>query len=968
MNSGRFLPGALAVTFAFGALGTRARAEGWDDLLDRRAIGADAWSTKHPRADGRGVVVAVLDTGVDPTVPGLRTLPSGAGAGPKVIETRDFSGEGEVKLTKVRLSAATAEAGARLEHDGRRVVGLERLADKPRDGVTYWLGFFEESDLRKSAAADIDANGKEDGRFAVVAFVRASDGEPVVVIDGDGDGDLAGESIRRSYADQPETFVLGKKATSAAPTGAPVALTVTLDWEAHRVELHFDDGGHGTHCAGIAAGFGLEGKAGFDGIAPGARVMSLKIGDNRLAGGATRQGSMVAAIRYASEWARTRQIPVVINLSYGIGTEREGRSAIDRALDKELASNRWLLAAVSAGNEGPGISSAGTPAGAEFAVVAGALLPRAVAETLFGGKLTRPMMFAFSSRGGELAKPDVVAPGAAWSSVPVVDGSPVKAGTSMASPEVAGALAALVSAALEARLPWSPGMVKRAVVTAAEPIAGYDRVDQGAGVVRLEAAWEALRKASGADRRIAGWRAETSVATRPGETASVSYWRVGAAFPSRAEPLAFDVRAVFYGDVPEAELKTVVQTFTLESDVGWLAADRSRLVLKGDGAESVRVVMSLDRLREKPGLYSGAIVARANGLVAFELPVVVIVPHRPLSGEASEDGAGGQPTRDFAGKLGPGEVSRIFIEVPPAATAMAATLNVTGGATAAAWLLPFDPDGHAVEPWEYRASGRAHEVASVVLSTGTGGGAQTALVPGVWELDVAASYRNLAVVPWDLTVVFSLLEVPTELSYVVAANGKLDAELALMQRGSDPFRGTIGARVTAFERSEPHEVKGESLTVPVTIGADTKAVDLTLAVDRDTYLRFTDIAVSVLDDGGRAVAQGGFGQRSAKLRLELAPGRYDVKIIGARVEASDDKGWQLTFGERHERRAPVAVDVTPPGKMSRPTLWPNVRTKFTLAGTEALPEVPEGFDHRLQLLLTDDHGAVWYRGELGLVK
>ncbi|MBK7704085.1 MAG: hypothetical protein IPI34_14980, partial [bacterium] len=53
-------------------------------------IGAVAWRAAHPTWDGRGVVIAILDTGVDGYAPGLTATSAG---GQKLLETRDFTDE-----------------------------------------------------------------------------------------------------------------------------------------------------------------------------------------------------------------------------------------------------------------------------------------------------------------------------------------------------------------------------------------------------------------------------------------------------------------------------------------------------------------------------------------------------------------------------------------------------------------------------------------------------------------------------------------------------------------------------------------------------------------------------------------------------------------------------------------------------------------------------------------------------------
>jgi subtilisin family serine protease len=181
-----------------------------------------------------------------------------------------------------------------------------------------------------------------------------------------------------------------------------------------------DDEGHGTHVAGIIAARANNGIGGA-GLAPDARLMIVKVLDNRRDGTAT---TLADGIRYAvAHGAR------IINTSVnGDGASRPLQDAI------RAAGAAGALVVASAGNDGRDIDAVPSYPAAypDPSIVS-------VASTGQSGALS-----SFSNRGATSV--DLAAPGEDILSTAIADDYELRSGTSMAAPYVSATLALMESA------------------------------------------------------------------------------------------------------------------------------------------------------------------------------------------------------------------------------------------------------------------------------------------------------------------------------------------------------------------------------------------------------------------------------------------------------------------------------------------------------------------------------------------
>jgi len=221
----------------------------------------------------------------------------------------------------------------------------------------------------------------------------------------------------------------------------------------------FDDHGHGTHCAGIAAANGN----GLTGVAPNASLLGVKVLN---AGGSGSEDQIIAGIEFAIDPdgnPNTDDGADVISMSLGGSGSPE--DAMSTAVNNAVENG--VFCSIAAGNAGSDLYTIQSPGCAKNAMTVGACD-------------NNNSIAGFSSRGPNSnnfeIKPDVIAPGVnIYSSIPN-NGFQNMSGTSMATPHVAGA-AALIK---QIHPDWSPKQIKSALMGTAYDV--YASVwEQGSG-------------------------------------------------------------------------------------------------------------------------------------------------------------------------------------------------------------------------------------------------------------------------------------------------------------------------------------------------------------------------------------------------------------------------------------------------------------------------------------------------------
>ncbi|KAL3906324.1 MAG: hypothetical protein SGILL_009314, partial [Bacillariaceae sp.] len=635
---------------------------------------------KYPNADGRGIKIAILDTGCDLQAAGLQTTSDDK---PKYLDFLDCTGDGDIKMEKTveidfkkeptidGLSGRKLTLGKWASNVSKIKLGAIRLFDLLPTSVERRIkNERKESFLTKHRAListsqlkldELHATcGKADGdetkkkatkqeikelevliqqlkdmveayqdygpTMDIVMFQDDDKDTWKAVIDLEATGDL-------SQVEPMAPFGQGRQVGTLA-FGSQVTFCVQVYDAGNTLSIVTDAGSHGTHVAGIAAAnFGSSSE--LNGVAPGAQILACKIGDGRLGSAETGTGlirALIAAKKYGCD---------LVNLSYGEPSWQPDSGRVAKVFAD--ATHEWgMTVFTSAGNDGPALSSLGSPGTLSAPITVGAFVSP---EMMLEQYSTLPMeegslngaSYYFSSRGptpdGSL--PDICAPGGAIAPIPrhALQGKAQYHGTSMSSPNACGVTACILSALKQKGIDKvSPMELKRGILNSANKSNGNnDPFAMGKGLISAVDATEYILAHHGKN----GQDCTVDISIPSRNNARGIYIRDE---PELDGPMTFSVlvKPRFSHSIQRTssemdELLSLEMDLLLKSSDAWLTCPSSMRLLSAKERGGQSFSIRLDTKTLPPGAHFATIEAHdasdpERGSI-FSVPVTVVVPH-----------------------------------------------------------------------------------------------------------------------------------------------------------------------------------------------------------------------------------------------------------------------------------------------------------------------------------------------------
>ncbi|MCS7481557.1 S8 family serine peptidase [Umezawaea endophytica] len=787
--------------------------------------GAADFTKSHPKWDGRGTTIAILDSGVDLDHPALTTTTTGER---KIVDWYNANAPTEndgtwVAMGKERYTGAFTSGGVNYT--------------APATGGPYSLGLFREitKDLGSSTSetgGDINRDGDRLDTFAVLQDVATKE----VRVDLDQDGDFTDQAAMIDYKYKKDVGFFGTD-NAATPIVERVGFVVQTDRSIYDnggtafVNLGIAGAAHGTHVAGITAANGLFGGK-MTGAAPGAKLMAVKV---CLTSSSCTSSGLLDGVLYAA-----RNGADVVNISIGgLPALNDGNNARAELYNRTIAEYNVQIF-ISAGNSGAGANTVGDPSVATDAISVGSSITKQTWLSNYGSVTKQSdSLHGFSSRGPREDggfKPDITAPGSAISSVPrwqvpgpvagtyeLPAGYAMFNGTSMAAPQATGAAALLVSAYKATHNGERPNVAKlrNAIKSGADFNKDLGAYEQGAGQFDVKSAYSILSRNGAQDVVTSSVEVHTALSAqlkptanrgvgihdREGVTIGKDYTRTYTLTRTTGSAKPVKYRVDWDGDTKSFDSPNSV-TLPLNTPVSFVVKVKPKKV----GVQSA--VLSLDN-PSTPGVD----LKTLNTVFA-----------------AQEFTAANKYAVTQSGEIARNQVTSVFVRVPQGASALKVDM-VAGGDPGKGQVrfLRVDPTGI---PLDLTSSTSCYNPdAGAGCSPGTPLSRTVSNpLPGVWEIVVEARRTSDAdKAPYKVTAsVLGTTVSPNPDTIASAPLGQPVARTYQVTNSLSAFKGGLaGGQLTSAKIDRPTIANLAVQTYDITVPAGASAISATIGKTSD---------------------------------------------------------------------------------------------------------------------------------------
>ncbi|WP_106298375.1 S8 family serine peptidase [Knoellia remsis] len=842
--------------------------------MPTRDIGSVAFKKANPTWDGRGITIGIIDSGVDLDHPALQKTTTGERKIVDWVTGTDplLEGDGSWRAMLTQVTGPTFTYAGQSWTAPAGTYRINRVA--------------ESISLNSDAKGDFNRDGDTTDTWGILYDEKTND----IWVDMNQDRVFSDSEKMRPYK---EKFDIGRFGVDNPATAINESMPFTVEFredvdltpagmpgqKADFVNIGVVESAHGTHVAGIAAANGLFGGQ-MDGQAPGAKIVSSRACS--WGGGCTA----VALTDGMVDLVANRGVQIVNMSIGGLPALNDGNNARARLYDR-LVSEYGVQLVISAGNSGPGINTIGDPSVATDVISVASSITKETWKSNYGADVSSAVaLHNYSSRGPREDggfKPNVAAPGSAISSIPTWQpGGPVPEagyplppgyamfnGTSMASPQTAGAGALLLSAAKAKGIAVTPRQLRDSIYSSADYKANIEAIGQGAGIVDVPGAWSILKTSP---------RSQDYTVTAPVCTPLSSLLATPNQGPGLYNRCDAANGGVVVGQQKAYDIKVtrtsgakgnVRHNVRLVGNDGTFRLPTSQRPSPLGGTTNIPLKVKATT----PGVHSAILEIDdpSTNIVDKRVMLVVVV---------SQDLKAPTFTVTQSGSVERNLFKRLFVTVPAGTKALQVNLSGIASGSQVRWIA-YNPYGNPVE-----------STSSIVCFTNynNGGGCKPTSrsysnpIPGVWELQVearrttptlnnpysiTASAQGVVVDPATQTIASA------KVGQAVPVSWKVTNQLAPVTIA--PKGGPLGSAVAGRKTIANGELQKFTVTIPA--GASSFVAKIGNPSDKGA-----DLDLFVRNAAGAIVAQQADGDSEEAVSIaNPAAGTYTVEVDGYSV-------------------------------------------------------------------------------------